>query len=317
MKESDRLELIRISELNHVNPEYNVNHTIELLNKEMFLYQNNLIKQYDLLSSSLFFLASGFKSYYLTKGVLNKSTSDLLFGCYLYGRIKYYSNYFGQKAGIYNTVYLWDLLFSILANDKKCIDSYYRLFNNPSNYMYEVRAIENGLREIILQQKNIDLKNHEIFTRTSKTKFFESAIQLVRDCLRKDEEGFKRDSVDLLTNYRRWATSNNKYEEISIPIIPLALIRFGHDYCNFELPNLYFKDDYAISDFREILTENYDSNLINDSSSLWPELFSIIDCLSNEIEIENIINKKRQLPTHVIVHAGFSAFRKFVTRKKS
>ena len=129
-----------------------------------------------------------------------------------------------------------------------------------------------------------------MFTKKSKNKFLESAIQLVRNYINNDNESFENNSLLLLKNYRMWASSNNLYEEIFIPIRALALIRFGMEYCGFVEPNLNEIDKYAIGNYSQLLNGKLDTSGYEEIINLWSKLFSVIENLPENIEVETLFD---------------------------
>ncbi len=254
MKKADLIELERLLDL--------IPSTIdEIIEKTKFNFKNdNLEKLNDaskiasVKSARVFFLSKALSNYFVLNGIKDNNVQMILNGCAIEGRLMLLSNKFYLHFSE-PTVFVWDLLKSLLSSDTLCVQKYFELMPNSPRALYEVRGLTNTIREVINKtENNADSTCKEIFIKKSSNKFCESSLKLMRTIVQKDRKAFEQDCIELLKNYRRWAVSNRMYGETFIPLKALGLIKFGLDYGNFDLPNLRSIKDYAISDLTIPLT---------------------------------------------------------------
>jgi hypothetical protein len=290
MRKEDKDELIRLLAL-RPTAEGIVEDIVALVRKESRDLSIRGDDQISLLASRLFFLKSDLGTFYCLNGILEENPSKILQASAFAGRTMLISNSLTLQIGLESTVYLWDVLKSIGAADKTCVNKYFQLFPSASKYMFEVRGLINSIRDLyngVASSKTSSCQ--EIFTRTSKNKYLESSLQLMRTLIRQDHSRFNDDCVQSLKNYRRWAVSNNLFAESLVPLAPLAFIRFAVDYCKFPLPDLSKVRDYAISDLSVLLTQPFEQRWFNSNlNDLWPCLFENLVTLNLPATVDELI----------------------------
>ncbi|MDX2360832.1 MAG: hypothetical protein QNK23_08505 [Crocinitomicaceae bacterium] len=302
LNETDIEFFNRVSEGNQ--PEETIVKVKQQIEKDLELIQDkgDLNKS---VGSRLRLLELKLSKFYFSQGILNDDTDLILTGCYLTGRINYLSDLFQAKHEANQRFALvWDTLYSCLANDKDCLKATYRLNNSPSRYMYEVSALENNMRRIILAPDiEEDKKIYDIFTKKADGVYYENIFQLLRDSLLKEKDRFENDSLNLIKSYKRWAVANNKFLEKYLPIQALGLIRFCIEFCDMPIPDLSSINNFSVKNLNRLIESEFNSKYVDELSSLWPELFENINRIPSSIKIEEIysscffINQKGESST--------------------
>jgi hypothetical protein len=293
MKTEDRNEIIRLLSLIPKTEEEIIEKTLNSFRGEELknIAVGNNKASYN--AFRLSFLASDLSRFYVLNGILENDIPKILKGCALEGRVMLLSNKFDLDNSE-SSVYIWNILKSVISGDSKCVSEYFNFFPNPSKYMFEVRGITNSIRDVLNGIESESTSScREIFIKKSSNKFCESALQLMRTIISRDEAKFNEESIFLLKNYKRWAVANNLLGEVFIPLKALALIRFGIDYRNFKVPDLKVISNYAVTDLTEILTYKFYEEHIFDSqlNGLWKELFEFLDIQNTSIDSRLFLGK--------------------------
>ncbi len=243
--------------------------------------------------SFLYQLASGILELYTISGSIENNIIKIIKGFFLKGRLMYVYNTLSKKydAGTLDapTVYLWDILDSLVARDLHAVNAFAQTFCTPLNYKHNwIRLTTNALLCLIDPMAG-DLNSFSQLKTAQFSSKFERAFSATLNNLNPiNEQMFWSSLKESIGFHRRFMASNHRFPYTLAPFLCLALGNLAIDYCGLAQPSDFEIGNFQISEWRAAARNKTAENEIEILSKLASGLANCVQTLQEDITVEKI-----------------------------